>query len=117
MFVLGVATTRSQGPEVNSVMREKLTHAQGILEAVVTNDWVGLETHSRELEDLTRDPRWAALEYPQYARYSTAFVWAIQDLHRAAAQRDMEKTPRAYIALTLRCVECHRHLARERLAQ
>jgi hypothetical protein len=98
-------------------MREKLNHAQKILEAVVTSDWVSLETHSRELEQLTNDPRWMVLKYPEYARHSSAFVRAVQDLHRAAAQRDLEKTPQAYIAVTLRCVDCHRYLARLRIAK
>ena len=98
-------------------MREKLEHAQRILAAVVTSDWVSLETNSRQLEQLTNDPRWMALKYPEYARYSTAFIRAVQDLHRAAAQRDLEKTPQAYVAMTLKCVECHRYVARARIAR
>jgi hypothetical protein len=115
--VVGLAASPSQGPELNSLMRAKLGHAQKILEAVVTSDWVSLETHSRELERLTEDPRWTVLESPEYARHSAAFVRAIQDLHRAAAQRDLEKTPKAYVTVTLRCIDCHRFLARERFAK
>ncbi len=114
---LGLAATPAQGPAVASVMREKLGHAQKLLEAVVTSDWASLETHSQALERLTEDPRWAALKYPEYARHSAAFVRAIEDLHRAAAQRDQEKTPQAYVAVTLKCVECHRYLARARIAR
>ena len=67
--VLGVAAAPAQGPQVGRVMREKLEHAQKILEAVVTSDWVGLETHSRELERLTNDPRWTVLRFPEYASH------------------------------------------------
>jgi hypothetical protein len=112
-----LATTRAQGPELGNVMRQKLVRAQKILEAVVTSDWGTLETQTRELERLTRDPRWMVLKYPEYARHSSAFVAAVQDLSRAAAQRDLEKTPQAYIAVTLKCVECHRYLARARIAR
>jgi hypothetical protein len=111
------AASPSQGPRLTSVMHEKLERAQKILEAVVTSDWVGLETHSRALERLTADPRWTVLKYPEYARHSAAFVLAIQDLHRAAAQRDLEWAPKAYVAVTLQCVECHRYLARQRIAR
>ena len=115
--VIGVAARPgSQGPAVNNIMREKLALAQKILESVVTSDWVALEAQSREMERLTRDPRWIVLKYPEYARHSTAFIRAIQDLHLAAAQRDLERTPQAYVAVTLQCVACHRYLARERLA-
>ena len=113
---VGLAASSAQGPELNSVMREKMEHTKEILEAVVTSDWVGLETHSRELERLTEDVRWTVLKYPEYARYSAAFVSAVRDLHTVAAQRDLEKTLPAYTAVTLRCVQCHRYLARERLA-
>ena len=115
--VVGLGAGPSQGPEVGSVMREKLVHAQKILEAVVTSNWVSLETESRELEQLTNDPRWTALKYPEYARHSGAFVRSVQALHTAAAQRDLEKAPKAYISVTLQCVECHRYLARERIVK
>lgn len=115
--LLSVAAAPAQGPAVQRVMREKLGHAQRILEAVVTSDWVALETQSRELERLTNDPRWMVLKYPEYARHSAAFVKTIQDLHRAAAQRDLEETPKAYVAVTLQCVSCHRYLARQRIAR
>jgi len=114
---MSVTNLGSQGPDVNSVMRQKLAHAQKILEAVVTSDWTGLETHSRELERLTKDPRWMVLTFPEYAKHSAAFVRSVQDLHTAAAQRDLEKAPNAYVAVTLQCVECHRYLARARIAQ
>jgi len=98
-------------------MREKLEHTQKILEAVVTSDWVGLEAQSGELERLTADPRWTVLKYPEYAQHSTAFVRTVQDLRRAAAQRDLEMAPKAYVAVTLQCVDCHRYLARQRMAK
>ncbi len=113
----GVAATPTQGPEVTKVMREKLVHSQILLEAVVTSDWASLETHSRELERLTNDPRWMVLKYAEYAKQSSAFVRAIRDLHQAAVQRDVEKAPQAYVAVALKCVECHRYLARARLAK
>jgi hypothetical protein len=121
MTVLLAAAVRpsavSQGPEVATLMREKLVHAQKILEAVVTNNWFELETQSRELKQLTTDPRWTVFKYPEYASHSAAFVRAIEALHTAAAQRDLEKTPHAYVAVTLQCVECHRYLARARVAE
>ena len=111
------ATSPAQGPELQNLMRQKLVHAQKILEAVVVSDWVGLETHSRQLEDVTKDRAWMVLKYPEYARHSADFVRAIQALHTAAAQRDLDKAPQAYVAVTLECVSCHRYLARERVAR
>lgn len=115
--VLSIAAGPSQGPALNSVMHEKLAHAQKLLEALVTSDWIRLETHSRELERLTGDRRWMVLKYPEYQQHSAAFVRTVQDLHRAAAQRDLEAAPKAYANLTLECVTCHQYLARQRIVQ
>jgi len=116
VVAMSVTASGNQGPELNAVMREKLVHAQKILEAVVTSDWVGLETHSRELERLTSDPRWTVLKYPEYAHQSASFVASVRALRSVAAQRELEKTPKAYVDVTLQCVECHRYLARMRIA-
>ena len=101
---------------LNRVMREKLQHTQKILEAVVTSNWVQLEQHTRELDRLTDDPRWTVLKYPEYAKYSLAFKHAVLELHAAAEKRDLDDVPKAYNALTLRCVQCHRYIARSRIA-
>jgi alkylhydroperoxidase family enzyme len=113
--VAGVAASVPQGPAVNTLMREKLRHSQQILEAVVTSNWTKLESESRNLADLTKDPRWTVFKYPEYARHSLTFVQAVDDLRLAAAQRDLEKTPAAYTNMTLQCVACHRYLARARI--
>lgn len=113
---VGFAAVPRQRAQLDNVMREKLVQAQKILESVVTSDWASLETHTQELEQLTNDPRWMVLRYPESARQSAAFVRAIQDLRLAAVKRDLEKTPQAYVEVILKCVECHRYMARARIA-
>ena len=123
LVVLGVAgslaagAAHAQGRSTKNVMRQKLAHTQSILEAVVTSDWIQLETKSRELEELTNAPGWTVLKYPEYARYSVAFVRAVQGLRTAADARDLERAPEAYAAVTRACVDCHRYLARMRIAR
>ena len=114
--LLNVAAMSAQGPAVNRVMRKKLEVSHHILEAVVTSRWAELEARSRELEDLTHDAAWRVLTSPEYAGHSDAFRQAVRTLHDAAAKRDLEATPNAFAAMTLSCVECHRYLARNRLA-
>ena len=83
----------------------------------MTSDWAALETQSRVLEELTNDRRWFVLNSPEYARHSTSFKQAVHDLHAAAVKRDLDEAPKAYAAMTLQCVDCHRYLARARLAK
>ena len=116
LALLNVAASPAQGPAVDRLMRRKLESSQKILEAVVTSRWTDLEARSRELEAMTADPGWNVLKLPEYGRHSSAFRDAARALHDAAAKRDLEATPQAYVALTLSCVQCHRYLARNRLA-
>jgi hypothetical protein len=116
LAVVSLGAGLGQWRQVEQVMREKLGLSQKILEAVVTSDWVTLETASRDLERIVDDPRWAVLNFPEYGRHSAEFRKSIQKLHAAAARRDLEATPDAYVAVTLQCVACHRYLARARIA-
>jgi cytochrome c556 len=111
------AAPAAQGPELGSIMREKLARSQKILEAVVTSNWYDLETQSRALAQVTNDPRWQVLKSPEYRDHTQKFVRAVDDLHRAAVQRDLDEAPKAYVAVTLACVDCHRYLARARIAK
>ena len=110
-------TTTAQGPATDRVMRKKLEVSQKILEAVVTSRWADLEARSRDLIDLTNDSGWTVLKNPEYAQHSGEFRDTVRALHTAAAARDLEATPKAYVAVTLSCVQCHRYMARNRFAR
>jgi len=114
---VSVSAVSTQGPGLNSVMRKKLVISQKILEAVVTSRWIVLEAQSKDLEALTNDPGWMVLKAPEYAQQSAIFRQAVRGLREAAVQRDLEATPNAYIAVTMSCIQCHRYLARSRLAR
>ena len=110
------AGLQAQTVALNRVMRQKLADAQGVLAAVVTSNWAELERRSKALGAATNDPAWLVLKTPEYSRQSEAFVRAANDLMDAAARRDQEGAPLAYVALTMRCVQCHRYVARARIA-
>ena len=107
---------QAQTVALNRVMRQKLVDAQGVLAAVVTSNWRELERSSRALVKATEDPAWLVLRTPEYTKQSEAFVYAVNELVDAASRRDAEAAPLAYTAMTMRCVQCHRYVARARLA-
>ena len=106
----------AQTPSVSKVMRAKLGHTQKILEAVVTSDWQQLDAESRALARLTRGPDWYVLRMPEYARHSEAFARAVEELIDVASVRELEAASLGFNSLIGRCVSCHRHLARARMA-
>ena len=60
-FVLGAGTVDGQTPRTGRLMREKLTHAQKVLEALTTSNQELLLSESAALERITHSPRWDEL--------------------------------------------------------
>jgi hypothetical protein len=118
--VLLVAVTApspiAQTPRMKQVMRTKLEHSQRILEAVVTSNWLQLDRESRAMAAIVRDPAWAVLAMPEYVRHSEAFLRATDELLEAAKSHDLERASLGFMSLTASCVNCHRYLARARIA-
>lgn len=113
---LAVSSSSAQTTALGRLMRQKLEQSQGMLAAVVTSNWADLERRSEALTRITNDPAWTVLRTPEYARQSQAFLRAAQDLVDAAKRRDLDAAPLAYTSLTLSCVQCHRYVARARIA-
>jgi hypothetical protein len=112
-----MSVAAAQTVALSRLMRAKLDHSQQILGAVVTSNWAELQRHSEELQRAARDPAWSVLTTPEYVRQTTAFLRASEDLVEAAKRRDGEAAPLAYVSLTMSCVQCHRYIARMRIAR
>ena len=115
--LVSTATRADQAPALNRVMREKLDHAKGILAAVVTSDWPLLDRESRALVLATRDPAWLVLTDPEYLRQSDAFAGSLQKLIEASGRKDLDAAATAEVSLTKSCVQCHKYMARRRVAR
>ncbi|MEQ1896456.1 MAG: hypothetical protein ABL971_03600 [Vicinamibacterales bacterium] len=116
LCVVVAMPSSGQTPALKALMREKLSHSQQLLDAVVTSRWVQLEAHAVALRKLTGRPAWMVLQSPEYARQTAIFTRALDDLVEAARRKDLEATPVAYTAMTMSCVQCHRQVARMRMA-
>lgn len=115
-MIATAAQGNAQTTATARVMRQKLIDAQGVMAAVVTSNWGELDRRSKALAKATEDPAWLVLRTPEYAKQGEAFLRAVNDLQDAAARRDADGAPLAYVALTMRCVQCHRYVARARIA-
>ena len=118
LFTATLSASAASTPQVRlkQVMQTKLQHAQRILGDVVTSDWAGLEADAAALQRTTHDPAWQVLTTPEYIRHTMVFARAAEDLREAAVRHDLEAAPLAYVSLTLSCVQCHRYVARMRIA-
>jgi mono/diheme cytochrome c family protein len=116
MGVFWLRTAESQTVQTQQVMRQKLVESQQLLGALTTSNWTVLAERSRELQALTNQPGWQVLQTPEFRTYTTDFQKAAQAVAAAAMQRDQRTALAAYTQLVTSCVECHRYVARARIA-
>ena len=105
-----------QSNQTEQVMHEKLEHSARLLAALVTSDWAGLGHHARALQDVTTKPGWDVLRLPEFNKYTNAFQHSTAALVTTADERDQRSALAAYNGLVGSCVECHRYVARARIA-
>jgi len=116
MVVVAISRAEGQTVQTKQVMQQKLAQSQQLLGAVVTSNWAALTQRTQALESLTRQPGWQVLQTMEYRDYTAAFEKAMQALAAAAQQRDQRTAAMAYNQLVDSCVECHRYVARSRIA-
>jgi len=107
----------AQNSQTRQVMRQKLEHSEALLAALVTSKWDSLDRNVRALQALTMQPGWQVLRLPEFNQYTNAFQRATGALRDAATTRDSESALKAYNGLVSSCVECHRYVARSRIAK
>jgi hypothetical protein len=120
LVVFGVVLTpriTAQTLQTQQAMREKLRLSQDLLAGLVTSNWAILDRNTRALIEVTKRPGWQVLRAPEYMRHTSAFLQATRALDDAAIKRDATRALTAYTTLVMSCVECHRYVARSRLAE
>ncbi len=110
------APVQAQTALTRQVMREKLTRSAQLLAALVTSNWVALERESAALDAVTLKPGWDVLRSPEYVRQTGNFHLSVEALEEASRLRDQRQALAAYNGLVASCVECHRYMARARVA-
>ena len=110
------AVGHAQTGQTRQVMREKLELSEILLGGLVTSNWASLHKTTQNLIGVINRPGWQVLQSPEYVRQTTAFINATQALLDAADARDQRTALTAYNGLVASCVECHRYVARSRVA-
>ena len=99
-------------PEVRdkNVMKFKLYYAQGVLEAIATENYSLLATNAQKLGALTKEVSWRIRHTPEYERLSTDFRRQTDALAKAAKDKNVDAATVAYFQMTVSCVTCHKYL-------
>ncbi len=112
----GAAESAAQPSQLPQVMRLKLDHAQAVLRALALEDYAALEKAATELGALTKTASWGVLKTPEYRRHSADFLRETDNLAASARAGDLNGATLDYAAMTVRCVQCHRHVKGVRAA-
>lgn len=91
-----------------SLMKQKLEHAQGLLGALAIGDFERMITHSKELQRISLEARWSQPHSPAYAEYGEDFRSALERVALSAEKQNIDGASLNYVQVVLTCVQCHK---------
>jgi hypothetical protein len=118
VFALSFGVSSSaQTARTGAVMREKLGHAQKVLEALTTSNRDLLLAESGALVRIAQSPQWAELRTRELEIYTAKFLQAVADMDAAARRNDLDAAATQFTTMTMACYQCHRRLKDMRIAR
>lgn len=91
-----------------SLMRQKLEHAQELLSALSIGDFDRMITHSKELQRISLEARWSQPHSPAYATLGEEFRNALERIVLSAEKQNIDSAALNYVQVVLTCVQCHK---------
>jgi hypothetical protein len=120
MLLAGIPALSGHGAEprkVDEIMKQKLKHAQKVLEGVAIKDFKKINQSAEELLLLAKEEEWKVLRTPAYENYSNEFLRNTQALMKNAKDENLDACALSYVELTLTCVKCHKHVREVRMGR
>lgn len=77
-------------------------------------DYKSIARNSRALRLLSLESGWNVIQTPEYTKQSSEFKRSTDLITEAAEKHDLGRATLGYVALTVRCVECHIYLRQQR---
>lgn len=110
----GQAETAGQkADKLEWFMREKLTHAQQVLEGLSLEDYDKIAGSSQRIALMSLDASWQVLQTSAYAEHSAEFRRIVDRLAREGRNKNLDGATTAYVEMTLKCVNCHKYVRAE----
>jgi hypothetical protein len=113
-LALGGPDSSAQSPNLRSIMREKLTNTQQLLEGVVTANFSIVDSSADRLARIsyTEVASWQSNAEPEYLKQASAFVKAVQGMRKASTDRNIGVVADEYTNLLNSCISCHSYVRR-----
>jgi hypothetical protein len=91
-----------------SLMRQKLEHAQQLLGSLSIGDFDRMISSSKELQRISLEARWSQPHSPTYAAFGEDFRAALDRIILAAERQNIDSAALNYVQVVLTCVQCHK---------
>ncbi|MBI1904319.1 MAG: hypothetical protein HYS13_24760 [Planctomycetia bacterium] len=109
---------KAQNPaNLPEFMRQKVAATHRVLEGLATEDFKSIEANAQRLSLLSLESQWSVLQTPDYVQYSAEFRRSAGAIHDAAKEKNLDAAALAYVDMTLKCVACHKHVRKVRMAR
>jgi hypothetical protein len=102
---------------LHPLMQMKLDKAKEILEGLTLEDFDKIGRNARSLRLLSAETGWNVIQTEEYATQSRDFQRTCDLISEAAAEKDISRAALGYVAMTVRCVECHAYMRKHRAEQ
>lgn len=99
--------------QLTPLMRMKLDKSKEILEGLTVENFDQIARNARSLKLLSMESGWNVIQTEEYASQSSDFRRTCDLIEKAALDKDMGRAALGYVALTVRCVECHSYMRQQ----
>ena len=114
MLVDGQESSEPTAHAVSPLMQMKLEKSKAILAGLAMEDFEKIGSNARSLKILSLASGWNVIQTEEYGVQSNDFRRVCETIADAAEKKDVHRATLGYVALTLRCVECHSYMRRHR---
>lgn len=95
---------------LNPLMQMKLDKSKLILEGLTLEQFDKIGKNASSLKLLSMESGWNVIQTEEYAAQSRDFQRTCDVIAEAAEQKDISRATLGYVAMTVRCVECHAYM-------
>ena len=112
--LLATSGTGAADTTVQTLMREKLESAHGILDGLALGDFAKIESHAEKLKGISRATTWYNAESLDFQQHAKSFQNSADFLSEQAHAKNLEGVAMGYIRVTLDCLQCHNSVRAQR---
>ena len=105
---------KAPAAKITPLMQLKLEKSKVILEGLALEDYDKIGKNARSLKLLSMESGWNVIQTKEYATQSRDFRRTCDLIAEAAADKDIGRAALGYVAMTVRCVECHAYMRKHK---